>query len=140
MDAKGYLEQYIEYDRLAQRCQQEHKVYASSIDDFTKHRVMLQREMGKEEYRQRMASIIQFDELIKRKAAEAIKKRDEVRSFMDSIPGIEGDVIRARHVEGLGWEDIAEKYYYSLSGIFKTYGRCLKIVQDMLDNVADQLA
>lgn len=137
MDAKTYLSNYMEYDVMARRCITEREAEVPIIKDLSKSRKMLERHLGKEEYKRQMTSIIQFADNLQVRADELIKKRDEIRSFMDKIPGIEGEVIRARHIDGLIWNEIADKLFYSYTGVFRAYNRGLQMVQDMLD-AADQ--
>lgn len=137
MDAKTFLMEYERADRRAKRCLEEYEDEAAMIKELARDRSIIENQPGKEEHKRRLASMIQHAGNVKAAAAEAAKKREEVRSIIDKVPGLEGDVIRARHIEGLTWDDIADKLYYSYAGIFKAYGRGLKIVQDML-NAADK--
>ena len=130
--------QYENCKLRAKRCLDEYKTDAVTIEGLVKDRRLLERKLGKEECKRRLDEIIKFNESLKVEAAEAIRKSAEVRSVIDRIPGIEGDVIRARHVEGLVWDDIADKLYYSYGGVFKAYHRGLKIVQDVLDAAAQE--
>lgn len=138
MEAKAFLMEYDNADRLAKRCLEEYEDEAAAINDLVKHRYLLEQALGKAECKRQLIQVIKFNNGLKVKAAEAIKKREEVRSIIDSIPGIEGAVIRARHIDGLIWNEIADKLYYSYTGVFKAYDRGLKIVQDMLDSAGNK--
>lgn len=57
---------------------------------------------------------------------------EEMTDFINSIPGIEGIVLYERYINMLTWEQIAEKLYYSSSGIFYAHSRALDIVEKRL--------
>lgn len=57
---------------------------------------------------------------------------EEMTDFINSIPGIEGIVLYERYINMLTWEQIAEKLYYSNSGIFYAHSRALDIVEKRL--------
>lgn len=59
---------------------------------------------------------------------------EEMTDFINSIPGIEGQVLYERYINMLTWEQIAEKLFYSSSGIFYAHGRALDIVEQRLMN------
>ena len=50
------------------------------------------------------------------------------------IPGIEGKVLYERYINLLTWEQIAEKLFYSNTGIFYAHKRALDIVEKRLTN------
>lgn len=133
MDAKTFLMEYENADRHAKMRLEMYEADAAVIKDLVQHRKLLERQIGKEECKRRLAQVIRFNDKVRKEAAEAIKRREEIRSVMDRIEGIEGDVIRARHIEGLIWNDIADKLFYSYTGVFKAYDRGLRIVQAILD-------
>ena len=65
---------------------------------------------------------------------EALEVRDKVFAMIVDIPGIEGKVLYERYINLLTWEQIAEKLYYSNTGIFYAHKRALDIVEKRLTN------
>ena len=137
MDAKAYLIQYDNCSRRARICLEEYEAEAAMIKGLATYRKLLEQRYGKEECNRRFTSYTQHVHRLKALATESYKKCEEVSRLIESIPGIEGDVIRARHIEGLKWNEVADKLYYSYGGVFKAYDRGLEQVQAILDN-ADQ--
>ncbi len=64
--------------------------------------------------------------------ADAFQIRQEVVDMIIDIPDIEGKVLYERYINLLTWEQIAEKLYYSNSGIFYAHSRALDIVEKRL--------
>ena len=63
---------------------------------------------------------------------QAFETRQRVLEVIIDIPDIEGKVLYERYINLLTWEQIAEKLYYSNSGIFYAHGRALDIVKQRL--------
>lgn len=63
---------------------------------------------------------------------DAFRIRQEVVNLIIDIPGIEGKVLYERYVNLLTWEQIAEKLFYSYTGIFYAHNRALDIVDKRL--------
>jgi DNA-directed RNA polymerase specialized sigma subunit len=61
----------------------------------------------------------------------SIKKK--ILDLISQIPGVEGEVLKLRYVDGEIWEDICEDVSYSWQGVFKIHKRALRMVQDLLD-------
>lgn len=67
---------------------------------------------------------------------ELVKVSNERRKILDlisSVPGLEGEVLRRRYVDGEIWETICEGVHYSWNGVFRIHKRALQMVQDRLD-------
>lgn len=63
---------------------------------------------------------------------EAIRVKQEVFDFIDSIEGVEGDVLRFRYVDLLAWEEICLKIHYSWRQTHRIHRRALSMVSEML--------
>ena len=63
---------------------------------------------------------------------EAIRIRQEVFDLIDSIDGIEGDVLYERYIKLHKWEAICVLLSYSWQGIHLVHRRALAIVENRL--------
>lgn len=63
---------------------------------------------------------------------EAIRIRQEVFDLIDSIDGIEGDVLYQRYINLHKWEEICVMLHYSWQGIHLIHRRALAIVESRL--------
>lgn len=63
---------------------------------------------------------------------EAIQIRQEVFDLIDSIDGIEGDVLYQRYINLHKWEEICVLLHYSWQGIHLVHRRALVIVESRL--------
>ena len=63
---------------------------------------------------------------------EAIRIRQEVFDLIDSIDGIEGDVLYERYIKLHKWEEICVLLHYSWQGIHLIHRRALAIVESRL--------
>ena len=64
---------------------------------------------------------------------DRISKEKKIFDLISQIPGVEGEVLKRRYVDGEIWEDICEDVSYSWQGVFKIHRRALRKVQDLLD-------
>ena len=64
---------------------------------------------------------------------EAIEKRQEIFELIHDIDGIEGDILYERYINLLTWEQIAERLYYSDSGLYYAHQRALALVEGRLN-------
>ena len=63
---------------------------------------------------------------------EAIRIRQEVFDLIDSIDGIEGDVLYQRYIKLHKWEEVCVLLHYSWQGIHLVHRRALAIVESRL--------
>lgn len=126
MDAKEFMQQYQEHDLMAKRCMAEYKAETEMIR-------CIRQIPSIRDYTREIDAVAQKAEEWKDHAEIAIRKRDEVLCMINSVPGIERDILYARHVDGLKCEDVADKYCYSLPGMWKVYYRGIAIIQSILD-------
>lgn len=64
---------------------------------------------------------------------DAFEIRQRVLDMIIDIPDIEGKVLYERYINLLTWEQIADKLYYSYTGVFYAHGRALDIVEGRLN-------
>ena len=63
---------------------------------------------------------------------EAIRIRQDVFNLIDSIDGIEGDVLYQRYIKLHKWEEVCVLLHYSWQGIHLVHRRALAIVESRL--------
>lgn len=63
---------------------------------------------------------------------EAIRIRQEVFDLIDSIDGIEGDLLFERYIKLRKWEEICILLHYSWQGVHLVHRRALAIVESRL--------
>ena len=62
----------------------------------------------------------------------AVEVRQEIFDLIDSIDGIEGDVLYQRYINLRKWEEICVLLHYSWQGIHLVHRRALAIVESRL--------
>lgn len=133
MKAKEYLLRYKEYDNRANRYKAEYKAESAIINDLVKSRKILERGMGKIKYKYQMAMISEFAESLNDRANEATREKNDIMATLSCIPDFERDVLCARYIDQMKWEDIATRFCYSWNGIFKAHDRAIRMLQKHLD-------
>lgn len=63
---------------------------------------------------------------------EAIRIRQDVFDLIDSIDGVEGDVLYQRYINLHKWEEICVLLHYSWQGIHLVHRRALALVESRL--------
>lgn len=58
---------------------------------------------------------------------------DEVRAFIERIPGIKGEILHERYINCDTWEHIADKLFYSVKSIYRLHKLALEELQNVLD-------
>ena len=64
---------------------------------------------------------------------ESIRIKQKLFDFIDSIEGIEGDVLYHRYIRLLKWEEICLIVHYSWPNTMRIHRRALDIVQKRID-------
>ena len=82
---------------------------------------------------QSIRDCIKFCDRLQERADEAVKEKNAIIEMIESIPGMEGDVLYLRYVDGLIWEKLCERVFYSWSGVFKCHNHALIMIQEKLD-------
>ncbi|MBQ6438943.1 MAG: hypothetical protein IJJ06_02235 [Mogibacterium sp.] len=61
------------------------------------------------------------------------KTKQKIFDLITEIPGLEGEVLIRRYVNGEIWEEICDHMHYSWNSVFKIHRRALQMAQDRLD-------
>lgn len=64
------------------------------------------------------------------------EERQKIHDLISDVPGLEGEILTRRYVNGEIWEDICESVFYSWSYVHRLHKRGLQIIQDQLDQEA----
>ena len=126
MDAVEYMKQYAECDRKAKRSLAEYKAECEAIESM----MPLPKNL-----RPGMDALVSYTETLKARAETSIRKRDDVLSMINRVPGIERDILVARHVDGLKCEDVAIKYLERYNALVRRYDE----TKAKLDETADRI-
>ena len=135
MTAKEYLKQYEYADRRVRRLEHEYEqemlmvdaIRSASDNDGMPHGAGISKPT--EERAIRLAD--SHLRLIQARL-DAIEKRQEVFDLINSIDGIEGDVLYQRYINLHKWEEICVLLHYSWQGIHLVHRRALVIVESRL--------
>ena len=142
MTAEEYLKQYRELNRKAQRYKAEYQTELEKIDAIGStlagepgmpHGTGISRKTEDKAIRlaDKAARWINAE-------LEAIEKRQEIFELIHDIDGIEGDILYERYINLLTWEQIAERLYYSGSGLYYAHQRALDIVERRLSSAGGE--
>ena len=133
MTAKEYLKQYEYAARKAARCRQEYEDEMQCIDavrslsdnDGMPHGTNISRPT--EEKAIRLANTA-----LKWKTAEleALETKQRIFTVINTVPGIEGDVLFGKYIELRKWEEIADALHFSVQHVYRIHGRALQIVSE----------
>lgn len=135
MTAKEYLRQYEYADRKVRRLEMEYHdelimvdaIRSASDNDGMPHGTGISKPT--EEKALRIAD--KHLRLIEART-EAIAKRQEVFDLIDSIDGIEGDLLYERYIKLRKWEEICILLHYSWQGVHLVHRRALAIAESRL--------
>lgn len=135
MTAKEYLRQYERAVRRAERYRAEYQKESDLIDavrslsdnDGMPHGSNISKPTEDKAVRLADRRLRLIDAEL-----EAIRIKQEVFDFIDSIEGIEGDVLLLRYVDLLTWEEICYKIHYSWRQTHRIHHRALSMVSEML--------
>lgn len=135
MTAKEYLRQYEYADRRVRRLEAEYEqemlmvdaIRSASDNDGMPHGAGISKPT--EERAIRLAD--SHLRLIQARI-DAIEKRQEVFDLINSVDGIEGDLLFERYVKLRKWEEICVLLNYSWQGVHKVHRRALVIVESRL--------
>ena len=135
MTAKEYLRQYEELNRRALRLKMEYQTEVEKIDaigstlagDGMPHGNGISRKT--EDKAIRLA-----DKALAWKTAEleAIEKRQEIFELINSIGGIEAEILYQRYVCLHKWEEVCVLVHYSWHGVHAVHRRALDLVDRAL--------
>ena len=138
MTAKEYLRQYERAVRRAQRYRQQYEEESALIDavrslsdnDGMPHGSGISKPTENKAIRlaDRRMRLIRAD-------LEAIRIKQDLFDFIDSIEGVEGDVLYHRYIRLLKWEEICLIVHYSWPNTMRIHRRALDIVQKKIDEI-----
>ncbi len=133
MTAKEYLRQYEKAERKARRYREEYKNESLLIDairslsnnDGMPHGSHISNPTEEKALRlvDKRLRLIDAE-------AEALRIKQELFDFIDSIDGDEGEVLFRRYISLEFWKDIASEMRYSERAIYKIHQRALRIVEE----------
>lgn len=136
MTAKEYLRQYERAVRRAQRYREEYEnetllidaVRSLSDNDGMPHGSGISKPTENKAVRlaDRRLRLIEAE-------LESIRIKQKLFDFIDSIEGIEGDVLYHRYIRLLKWEEICLIVHYSWPNTMRIHRRALDIVQKRID-------
>lgn len=135
MKAKEFLKQYKEAMDLVVKYENEYNEAVENIDaigstlagDGQPHGTGISRKTEN-----KAIDLVAAKEKWAQAKTDAFQTRQEVVNLIIDIPGIEGKVLYERYINLLTWEQIAEKLFYSYTGIFYAHNRALDIVDKRL--------
>lgn len=138
MTAKEYLKQYERAVKRAQRYRQQYEEESALIDavrslsdnDGMPHGSGISKPTEEKAIRladRRMRLI--------RAELEAIRIKQDLFDFIDSIEGIEGDVLYHRYIRLLKWEEVCLIVHYSWPNTMRIHRRALERVQKIIDEI-----
>ena len=133
MTAKEYLRQYEKAEHRARRYREEYENESLLIDairslsnnDGMPHGSGISRPTEEKALRLADKRLRLIDAEV-----EAMKIRQELFDFIDSIDGDEGEVLFRRYISLEFWKDIASEMKYSERAIYKIHQRALRIVDE----------
>ena len=133
MTAKEYLRQYEKAAHKARRYREEYENESLLIDairslsnnDGMPHGSGISRPTEEKALRLADKRLRLIDAEV-----EAMKIRQELFDFIDSIDGDEGEVLFRRYISLEFWKDIASEMKYSERAIYKIHQRALRIVDE----------
>lgn len=122
---------------LVYRCESEYKEAVENIDaigstlsgDGQPHGTGVSRKVE-----DKALKLVEAREKWAKAKRDAFSIRQEVVDLIINIPDIEGKVLYERYINLLTWEQIAEKLYYSYTGVFYAHKRALDIVEKRLSH------
>lgn len=136
MTAKEFLRQYEYADARARRLREEYEkeivlidaIRSASDNDGMPHATGISKPV--EDKAIRLA-----DKALEWRNAEAdaIKARQTVFELINSIDGVEGEVLYERYINLRKWEEICVIVHYSWHGVHAVHRRSLKMVERALN-------
>lgn len=135
MTAKQFLKQYEYAVDLVARYEAEYKLAEEEIDAIGSTLAGDGQPHGSgvsKKTENKAIKLSEARERWKRARDDAFEIRQRVLNVIIDIPDIEGKILYERYINLLTWEQIAEKLYYSYSGLFYAHGRALNIVEKRL--------
>ena len=131
MTAKEYLTQYDSYKRKYKRCIIECKYEAEVLQEIKKYLNAFPAK-NRRELEVKFRKCVVFCNDLKNRAQSYKDGMQEIRDVIESIPGLEGEILKLRYIDGLIWEDVCDKVYYSWNKVLKSHNKALKMTEERL--------
>ena len=135
MDAKEYLEAYSNYAWIERQCLEECEDEREALREIVHYYNQYATETWRKENGKSIQTCIDHCNQLTERANYVAEKKNAILKMIESIPGMDGDVIRLRYIDGLKWEEITERVFYSWNGVFKCHNRALLKIQEKLDAI-----
>ena len=132
MTAKEYLTQYDSYKRKYKRYLSEYRSEAEVIRDIQKNLNTIPA-LKRREAEERLKRVILFCNGLKDRTKESACRMDEIQAMIESIPGLGGEILQLRYIDGLIWEDVCERVFYSWNTVFKNHHEAMQMIEERLD-------
>lgn len=131
MTAQEYLKQYIDLKRKREMYLIENEIEIRELKDIAKHINMIPANKRKD-VEARLKECIIFCNGLKRRAQSCEAKVNEIQAMIESVTGLEGEILKLRYIDGNIWEDICESVHYSWHSVFHKHDKALQMVEEML--------
>ena len=77
-----------------------------------------------------VGKIMELEEELNAQIDRMVDKRREIEEAIARVPNPQQqEVLSLRYIDGLSWERIAERLFYSVQHIHKLHGRALQVIQ-----------
>lgn len=131
MTVQDYLKQYNNHKRRMNCYLEEYEHEADVIMEIQNNlNVIPTKQRRKAE--ENLDKCVMFCNGLKDRAKESANMMDEIQAMIESIPGLEGEILKLRYIDGLIWEDICESVNYSWRGVFHKHDKALQMVDEKL--------
>lgn len=135
MTAKEYLKQYENAVRVVERVQQEYDEQMEQIDSIRSalggDGLPRSGEMSKQVEKQAIRLAEKAEELIEAEA-NAIEIRQEIFKTILKVPGEPGDVLQARYVNLMKWEEVADQVGYTVRHTHNLHKTALEEIRKLI--------
>ena len=136
MTAKEFLKQYEYADRRAKRLRAEYERELEMIDavrSLSNNDGMPHGSGTSKPTEDKAIKLVDKRMKYLDKEMEAIEIRQKVFDVVNSIDGVEGDLLMERYINLRKWEEICVELHYSWRGIHKVHGRALRLVEECIE-------
>lgn len=133
MTAKEYLKQYEYAARRAERCRKEYEDEMQRIDavrSVSDNDGMPHGSGISKPTEQKAIRLVNTALKWKTAELEALEIKQRIFTVINTVPGIEGDVLFGKYIELRKWEEIADALHFSVQHVYRIHGRALQIVSE----------
>lgn len=128
MEAKDLLQHYDDCVRRERRLKSEILWERDTIKSLD----LISRQMTRQ-MKDKLTNIEKKIRIYEEELVKVSDERQKIHDLITEIPGLEGEVLTRRYIDGQIWEDICESMFYSWSYIHRLHKRALQMFQDRLD-------